>query len=223
MRAIICLFIFLFILSCTHVSAEDKMLTKARVFVPTINQLYDQYWPTYSLRHIPYGQVEQESSWNVRARLHTHREDGYGLGQITVAYYSDGKIRFDNFKNAVAYAALRSWDYKNDPYNPKNQLTFAILQNRDNFRQVSKFFLNDTERTKAMLVSYNAGYGRILKRRQAAITQKHKHDTWTGGLEDVHDRFEEKLLYGRPLYQAVNEYPKKIFKRSEKYLVFYRK
>lgn len=194
------------------------MLTKAKPYVATINSLYDKYWPEYTLKHIVYGQIEQESSWNVRAHLHTSREDGYGLGQITIAYDKNHKVRFDNFKNAVAYSALKGWNYKDDPYNPKNQLTFAILQNRSNFIQVRKLFLNETEATKGMLVSYNAGFGRVLKRRQAAITRKYTYNVWTGGLEDVHDKGEEAILYGRPLYKAVNEYPKKIFSRSEKYI-----
>ena len=205
--------LIILILACTpaHVYA-DAMSDKAKPYVVVINELYAKYWPGYTLKHIPYGQVEQESSWNVRARLHTSREDGYGLGQITVT------PRFNNFKTAIGYSALKNWDYKNDPYNPKNQLTFLILQDRDNFKQVTKFFINDEERTKGMLVSYNAGFGRVLKRRQAAITQKHKADTWTGGLEDVHDHFEDKNLYGRPLYKAVNEYPRLIFKKSQKYI-----
>jgi hypothetical protein len=189
----------------------DAMVDKAKVYVQTINELYSKYWPEYTMKHIPYGQIEQESSWNVRARLHTSREDGYGLGQITIT------PRFNNFKTAIQYKALKDWDYKTDPYNPKNQLTFLILQDRDNFRQIARFFINDEERTKGMLVSYNAGYGRVLKRRQAAITQKHKADTWTGGLEDVHDKFEEESLYGRSLYKAVNEYPRLIFKKAQKY------
>lgn len=192
-------------------SAHADMIEKSKPYVTLIKNLYVEYWKDAPNKHILFGQIEQESSWNPKARLHTSREDGYGLGQVTVT------PRFNNFLTAKGYAPLKKWNWKLDPYNVNNQLTFAVLQNRSNFNQVQRLFKNDDERTKGMLVSYNAGLGRVLKRRQIAIAKRYTADSWTNGLEDVHDNFEKTKLYGRPLYIVVNEYPKIIFKKAEKY------
>ncbi len=207
MRLLISIF-FIFI-CCTLVYASS--IEKAKLYINEIKNCYNLYWKEIPLKQIPMGQIEQESNWNSKAHLHTYREDGYGLVQITVT------PRFNSFLTAKQYKPLKSWNWKKDPYNTKNQITFLVLQDRDNYNQIKRYFINDEERFKGLLVCYNAGLGRVLRRRQFAIAARYKHDTWTHGLEDVHDNFENKNIYGRPLWKAVNEYPRVIFKKSEKY------
>lgn len=183
----------------------------AAKYLPLLDQAFSQHWPMAPLKGVVAAQVEQESDWNPRAHLHTSREDGYGLVQMT-------RTRtFNIFVDAVRIKALKGWDWRRDPYNPSKQLIFLVIQDKANFTQWRKYFRDDVEGTKAMLVSYNAGEGRVLKRRQYAIAKGLPRDAWTGGLELAHGPAENSALYGRPLWRAVNEYPKVIFKKAEKY------
>lgn len=184
----------------------------AKKLLPVLHEVFAAYWPEAPYKPVVAGQVEQESGWKERAHLHTSREDGYGLVQMTVTR------SFNIFDDAVRMKPLKGWNWKADPYNPRNQLTFLVIQDRGNFAEVSGLHFKDgVEATKAMLVSYNAGLGRVLKRRQYAIARGIPHDRWTGGLDRAHGAAESSLLYGRSLWKAVNEYPVVIFQRAAKY------
>lgn len=125
--------------------------------------------------------------------------------------------RFNIYLEAVKWKPLAGWDWESDPYNPHNQLTFLVLQNKANWTQWRPYSVNDIECWKMALVSYNAGSGRVLKRRQYALAKGVKADRWTQGLEDAHSPAEDVSLYKRPLWEAVNEYPRVIFRRAKKY------
>lgn len=211
----------LILLWCVPSSAG--VLERAQQHLPVYRQAVADHWPNMPLPHIPCGQVEQESSWKERATLKTSRELGRGLTQMTIAYRPDGSERFNIYREAVKWRALRAWDWRNDPYNVQYQLAFLVLQDRANFTAMTPFFRDDTERWKASLVSYNAGQGRVLARRAVAVSRGIPTDRWTGGLDGAHGPQEDKLLYGRPLWKAVNEYPVKVLQRSEKYRSLFRR
>jgi len=189
----------------------DDMLVRSKPYIVILKSIFNQYWPNVDCKYIAAGQVEQESDWNPKAHLHTKREDGYGLTQITVT------PRFNNFKNAVDLKPLKSWHWKNDKYNPTYQLTFLVLEDRSNFNMVGHLLKGDAEIWKGVLVSYNAGYGRLERRHQYAVAKGLPHDCWTGGLELAHGRTEDTKLYGETLWKTVNAYPVLIFKKAEKY------
>jgi hypothetical protein len=199
------------------VPANAASLDKARPYLPQLSRAIESQWPTMPLKEIAAGQVEQESGWNPHATLKTPRELGRGLVQMTVAYDSKGRERFNIYRDACRAKALSAWDWRRDPYNVSYQLSFLVLQDRANFAQVRPHFLNDTEAHKGSLVCYNAGTGRWLSRRANAKRLGLPSDRWDGGLALAYGKGETALLYGRPLYQAVNEYPRVIFQRSQKY------
>jgi hypothetical protein len=190
---------------------------RAKPLLPQLSSALDSHWPGAPLRHLPAGQVEQESAWKERATLSTSRELGRGLVQMTIAFDSKGKERFNIYRSAVRARALSGWDWQKDPYNVSYQLTFLVLQDRSNFAQMRPFFVNETEAWKATLVSYNAGPGRVLLRRAEAKRRGIPADRWDGGLSVAWSSKENAILYGRPLHEAVNEYPRVIFQRSAKY------
>lgn len=182
-----------------------------------LGQVLVTHWPDAPLPHIIPGQVEQESSWKERATLHTSRELGRGLVQLTIAYTKDGKERFNAYKDATGYAALRGWDWRNDPYNVRYQLTYLVLRDRATFHQTRLMMADDAEAWRAALVAYNAGMGRVLQRRKNAVLMGLDKTRWSGGLDQAHGSAENSLLYGRSLWQAVNEYPVVVFKKAAKY------
>lgn len=194
------------------------MITKSKQYLPIMKEVIDSNWKDMPLREIPFGQVEQESSWKKEAKLETSRERGLGLTQITTAYDKNGKERFNNFKEATKLKELKSWNWKEDPYNVKFQLTYLILQDRSNYKTVSKYMINPEESFKAALVSYNAGPQRIIKRRTFAKLNNIPTDRWDGGLANACSSSElNSILYGKNLCETVNDYPVKIFKKSKKY------
>lgn len=211
--AVVALLISILFISTAHAGPLDQ----ARPYLPQLSRAIDANWPGMPLREIAAGQVEQESNWKETATLKTSRELGRGLVQMTIAYDKSGKERFNIFRDASRMRALKAWDWQRDPYNTRYQLTFLVLQDRSNFVQVRPFFANDTEAHKGSLVCYNAGSGRWLQRRANAKRMGLPFDRWDGGLDRAYSKGETALLYGRPLWQAVNEYPRVIFKRSDKY------
>ena len=192
-------------------------LDKAKPYLTVLQQQFTDYWPACPMKAFIAGQVENESSWNPHATLKTSRELGRGLTQPTIAYTSDGKERFNAFKDAMGYKAMRGWDWKTDPYNVTYQLRLLVLRDRDQFAQIRKHCINDLEAAKGTAVCYNAGEGRWLNRHTRAIMKKLPDDRWTGGLELAYSDKEKVLLYGEPLYQAVNRYPRHIAELAGKY------
>jgi hypothetical protein len=215
--ATILLIIAIMVLAAPRFSIGAEIPDRAKALLPVLSGAVNQHWPNAPLRHIPAGQVEQESSWKQAATLKTSRELGRGLVQLTIAYRADGSERFNAYKDAVRFKALAAWDWRKDPYNTHYQLTYLVLTDRSNFALVRPHMINDEEAFRAALVCYNAGQGRWLSRRAMARSMGLPADRWAGGLELAHGSKEDVLLYGRALWQAVNEYPRVIFSRSEKY------
>lgn len=198
-------------------SARAEVPERAKALLPILSAAVSEHWSNAPLSHIMAGQVEQESSWKQQATLKTSRELGRGLVQLTIAYKSDGSERFNSYRDAVRMRALAGWDWERDPYNIRYQLTYLVLRDRAEFAGMRPLFSNETETWKASLVCYNAGKGRVLKRRHFAKAQGLPVDQWDGGLAEAKDPTEAKLLYGRSLRELVNEYPRKVLTRAEKY------
>jgi hypothetical protein len=220
MRSLTIIMILIF---CGTAFSATTALERSKPYLPILSSVIRAYWPAAPGKPIMAGKTEQECGWKERATLHTKwanghdREVGRGMGQITAAYNKDGAERFNNYRNAVRMKALRAWDWQNDPYNVRYQLTYSVLTDRSNFTMVRPYAESDYQAWKMALVCYNAGQGRWLSRRHNAKAKGLPAERWDNGLDQAYSTGETKLLYGRPLYQAVNEYPTIIFKRAEKY------
>jgi hypothetical protein len=212
--------IFILLVNCNLSLADSKTLDRAKLYIPIYKNVILQYWAEMPLPYIPCAQVEKESDWIKTATLKTSRELGRGLSQITIAYNKDGSVRFNNYK--YGYNALKSWNWRQDPYNVKYQLTFMVLMDKDNYQTVRKYMMNNQEGVKSMLVCYNAGYGRWLKRRTVAKSKHLPVDIWTGGLDKAcSDSEKNTKLYDKDLCSTVNAYPNRIFEMSDKYKQFF--
>jgi uncharacterized membrane protein len=199
---------------------DQKMLKRASPYIPKLVSTFDKYWDKAPLRYFEGGKIEQESSWNRLAELHTSRELGVSFSQLTIAYNANGTVRFNKFEEAKArYKELQRWEWK-DRFNAEKNFIFIVLEDRRNFMLMKPYFQDNLNRWAALMIAYNAGSGTVWNRRAICkTTEGCDSSKWFGGLDTVRMLFENKLLYGRPLWKARNEYPDKIiFQRSPKYM-----
>lgn len=211
--------LFICLLLTVPASASDRIPPQAQELLPLLASVIQTQWASCPAPWIIAGKIEQESGWRVKAELKTNREYGFGLGQITIAYNADGTERFNNFTQALRVTMMAGIITWAERFDPRFQLTYSVLSDRSNFAAVSTFFDDDESRLAGMLVAYNAGLGGIVRRKAEAVRRGMTPPRrWFGGLEMIHARCEERLLYGKPLYQRINEYPVLILRvRSPKY------
>ena len=189
-------------------SEESKILKRAEPYLPLLCVLVNKYWYGARKDYLA-GQVEMESLWNPYAEFKSHREYGFGFGMITVTK------RFNKFEEAKRrYKELRNWAWENR-FDPKYQLTFLVLEDKRLFKLTKFCNYSEKDNYACMFVSYNSGFGNLLKRR--AIAPKKYKNRWFGGLELVCP-YPKAKLYRYKLCDLQNRYPYNIiFVKSPKY------
>lgn len=174
------------------------------------------------------GQVEQESCisiksklcWNPHVELKTSRELGVGVGQLTIAYNSNGSVRFNAFSDAVhQYKQLHNWSWQ-DRFDPKMQFLALILKDQSSFEFMKFPTANYYEHLAMALVGYNGGMGSVLQDRKLCMTIQGCDPTrWFGNIEKYSRKSKITMRgYGQSPFQISREYPINILKiRMSKY------
>lgn len=215
----ICLCLVMFASVCF---GANVVMQRAKKHMPLVTQVLNDLWPKMPRKEVIPAQIEQESGFKPTATLKTSRELGRGFAQITIAYGKDGQERFNNYRNAVRLKQLKNWNWKEDPYNEKYQLTYLILMDKSNYTTIRPHMISDDEALKTMLVSHNAGAGRWVIRRTYAKSKGIPADRWTGGLDRACKPAEiNTVIYGMSLCDMVNHYPATIMKKAPKYKSFF--
>lgn len=206
--------ILMLAISDTFPYSDKDVLLKAKPIFPILNEKINKHWNDLKYKHYIAGQIEQESGWNPKAELHTSREWGVGLSQITVT------PKYNNFLEAKRkYKELTKWEWS-DKFNIEYQLTFLILENKSLYNSVKKLFKDEVNIMAGEFMSYNSGYGAVLQRRALCKTTKGcDYSLFFGGINKVKMNYENRILYGMELWKMRNDYPEKIiFKLSNKYI-----
>lgn len=201
-------------------SRADTPPAAAVPLLPVLKAQQASYWPDMPLPSALGAQVEQETCislksrgcWNPRAELHTSREQGVGLGQLTRAFRADGTTRFDALAEIVSSypreLAGLSWQNR---YDPGLQLRALVLKDRQGYEKVLQAS-TDIDRLAMSFAAYNGGLGGLNSDRKAcAGTKGCNPGVWFGHVERTSLKARQAVPgYGKSFFDINREYVRNI-------------
>ena len=173
--------------------AMAQLPANAVKYLPVLQAEKDAYWPAHPQPATLGAQVEQETCisikhkkcWSPFAELKTHREQGVGLGQITRAFFANGRTRFDalgELKQAFP-KELENFSWDSNLYDPRLQLRAMVLKDYQNYRLILNAS-SPEDRLAFAYAAYNGGVGGLNSdRRACAATPGCDPGKWFGNVE----------------------------------------
>ena len=167
--------------------------------------------------------LKHSRCWNPNSRLKSAREEGAGLGQITRAYTSTGKVRFDALQEIKnKHIELQELTWYNVYTRPDLQLRAVVLKMRDNYQ----YYLPYTDSDNALAfadAAYNGGIGGLNNERRACkISSNCNPAVWVGNVE-LFCLKSKAALYGQRSACDINRHHVKdvLIVRAPKYRQFF--
>lgn len=210
-------------------SVAQTIPKNALIYAPLLKQELATSWPTHPLPSSIAAQIEQESCvsltstrcWDPRAELKTSRENGFGLGQTTIAYNADGSVRFDNFEEFKKLdVRLKSWKFE-DRYDPKRQIIMMVAVDKNQYNKIKFPVASDLDRLNFSFSAYNGGFGGVLQDvKLCGSTQGCDATKWVGNVAIVSFKSKIKVQgYGLSFFDINRQYVDNIMnKRRAKYV-----
>ncbi len=169
--------------------------TNAKIYTPILDKQIKEYFPLFPIYYYFGGLIEQESCivltwhscWNPKTQLRTSREQGAGLGQLTRAFYNNGKVRFDSLAalRREHMRELKNLSWSNIIQRPDLQMRGIILMSRDNYKRLW-MIKNPLDRIAMSDSAYNAGLGRVYADRRLCNLEPHCNpNIWFGNVENA--------------------------------------
>lgn len=202
--------------------------TRALQLMPELNRAIDELWPSLPWRSYIPAQIEQESCislkhskcFNPNAELKTVHEYGFGLGQLTIAYNKEGKVRFNAWEEVrTMHPDLRNWSWE-DRYNPLLQIKAIVIKNKFNWTKITYPTSSLEDKMAFLAVTYNSG-STFKDRNLCAQTKGCDPRKWWGNVELYSTKSKKPIaVYGnRSYHQISREYPVNVLKvRRPKYI-----
>lgn len=191
-------------------------------YLPVLQDEIRAHWEAMPMPSVLGAQVEQESHWRIKAHLHTSREDGYGLGQFTVAYRSDGTVRFNAIDEVrrLDPAALADFTLAS-AYKPNLQLRALTIKNRDAYWHMRRLTSDDYNALALTDAAYNSGAGSVYARQRLCNAVAGCNPViWFGNIEMHSTQSKIKWHgYGLSAYEITNQHVENVMvKRRAKYV-----
>jgi hypothetical protein len=221
----------LFVVGIAHAQNLKTYIPKnAYSLLPTLRIEVSEAFPDTTIPEYFGGLIEHESCislthsrcWSPTSALDTPRELGIGLGQITKAYNPDGSIRFDSLSDlrTAHMQELSELSWSNVRQRPDLQMRAILLMTKDNrksFWQVK----DEVQRAKMGDAAYNAGGGRIAKKRlQCSLTKGCDPQQWDDNVELINVTG-TKVLYGnRTAHDIMTHHVHDVWERKDKYIPY---
>lgn len=185
-------------------------------------------------RHLIASLIEHESCislkhsrcWDPTSKLKTNREEGAGLFQITRAYTSTGKVRFDALEELRSkyYKELYELNWLNIYSRPDLQIRAGILKSKENYKLFAPYAANTIEALAFADAAYNGGVSGVNSERRACkLTAGCDPSRWFGHTELLCLK-SKYALYGNRSACDINRHHVHdvINIRSNKYSIYFR-
>lgn len=177
------------------------------------------YFPAL-IEHESCISLTHSKCWNPAARLKTSREEGIGLGQLTRAYNSNGRLRFDKLEEVKSTykTHLRELAWGNIRERPDLQIRVITLMTMENWNQL-EFIKDPFERLAMTDSAYNGGMSHLKKDRLlCGLTKGCDPNRWFGHVEGTSVKSRAALYAGRSPYQINRHHVRDVLKvRVPKY------
>ena len=225
------IFIF-FIIQTLFVLALDVKTyipTKAQTYLPIMYETVDDVFDEFPLPPYFGALIEHESCiglrhsrcWSPTSELHTKREQGVGLGQITRTWRKNGRLRFDTlYEIKRRYPKmLKDLTGANIKTRPDLQIKAIVLMWKRTYNKLPNTidFYNKMAMTDS---AYNGGYTAILKdRKYCGLKKNCNPNIWFGNLEKYSKKSRRKLYGNRSAYDINRHHVKDVLEvRMFKYI-----
>lgn len=216
------------------VNAQGLQLPKNAVkYIPILKEEQRSFWASHPMPSTLGAQVEQETCislkhprcWAPEAQLKTSREQGVGLGQITRAFFPDGRTRFDALAELKARypEELKDWDWDSNLYDPRYQLRAVVLKDLQNYTLIQGA-ASESDRLAFTYAAYNGGMGGLNSDRKACkATPGCDPGRWFGHVENTSLKAKKSADgYKKSFFEINREYVVNVMKvrrpRYELYL-----
>lgn len=205
-----------FVLICAYPVQAQTLPANAKLYLPTLVEVQKDVWPAAPLPSFLGAQVQKESCitvkhpkcWNPHAELKTAREYGFGFGQTTVAYNTNGTERFNVFKEMQASdSVLSKWKWE-DRFDAKMQLRALVVKNRIGYERIAGA-TNRVDHLAFSLAAYNGGMAGVLSDRRLCQARKDCNpDKWFGNVEFYSNKSRVAWHgYGQSAFEINRAYP----------------
>jgi hypothetical protein len=191
----------------------------AKKLLPILNTEINTSWPTLAPKAFPAAIVDQESGWKPKAELKEKRELGCGLGQFTITYDPNGKVRFDSLTDTSKLdPSLKNWSWK-DCQNIQYQIHAVVITLKINDRTCHVLMKDNREVKACDAAAYNGGLGGINTRiRLCRMKKGCDHTLWFNNLDKQCGQSKVKVKgYGESFCDINSNYPLRVFQRIPKF------
>lgn len=170
---------------------------------------------------------KSKKCFSTTTELHTSRERGVGLGQLTKAWNDKGVLRFDNLTALKKKYPRQLGELDWDTFSSRAdlQIRSTVLLFMEGYNSLS-MITGTTNRRRMSTSAYNGGLADVVKARQRCKVAAPCNPQWWNDNVENHlpkSRKPIKMYGNRSTYDINRQYVREIDRRVTKYKVWFEK